>query len=274
MIKQGLKIFSKLDLTERIQLSSGLKPINRINDTDAAENTFVAKDPWVSPTNEENKILIASVPDVDCYQIIGLIKLPGRTINQIKSIGFTDYKSKNDFNTFLHSVNYTRLSQLMKSFFIQYQIINEPQIEIGLDVKEPQLEGTTINTEIKKFIGLHTDNWENAPLSERHRSRNRICVNLGLSDRYFIFINLSFKEICSSINYNTVEHFLRDRKEITKTFMSQNLTYQAVRVKVQPFEAYIAPTENIIHDGMLDCRENLDVTFTCRSYYKVSLTTK
>lgn len=40
------------------------------------------------------------------------------------------------------------------------------------------------------FIGLHIDSWDRGKLSERINSRNRLCVNLGLSERYLIFLNL------------------------------------------------------------------------------------
>jgi hypothetical protein len=44
--------------------------------------------------------------------------------------------------------------------------------------------------------------------------------------------------------------------------MTQNPDYPVVKIKIAPLCAYIAPTENIIHDGYNPHSESLDVTGT------------
>jgi hypothetical protein len=38
--------------------------------------------------------------------------------------------------------------------------------------------------------------------------------------------------------------------------------YPVVRIRVAPGEAYIAPTENMVHDGSTDEQSQIDVTLT------------
>jgi uncharacterized protein len=114
------------------------------------------------------------------------------------------------------------------------------------------------------YIGLHIDNWENNQLTDRHKSKPRICINLSLKERYFMYINLSLRQMYTLINglENEKKKIINAQNEIVHTFMTQNPDYPVVKIKIAPLCAYIAPTENIIHDGYNPHSESLDVTGT------------
>src|SRR3954469_11770566 len=55
-------------------------------------------------------------------------------------------------------------------------------------VRDLALKTTTIDRSTDQHIGLHVDSWDDLDLDRRDRSANRISVNLGVGDRYFLFL--------------------------------------------------------------------------------------
>jgi hypothetical protein len=75
---------------------------------------------------------------------------------------------------------------------------------------------------------------------------NRISINIGREDRYFLFINLSIQDLIELLEPDPS----RTADELVLQFFASYPDYPVVRIRLRPGEAYIAPTENIIHDGM------------------------
>lgn len=99
------------------------------------------------------------------------------------------------------------------------------------------------------YVGLHVDSWVDIPLCEREHSQNRICINLGRGTRQFLFINLGLARMHEILHGRA----LRDSKyygsDLGHAFMRAFPAYPAICLSIRPGEAYIAPTENMIHDG-------------------------
>jgi hypothetical protein len=98
-------------------------------------------------------------------------------------------------------------------------------------------------------VGLHVDSWFDTPLSLREHSQNRICVNAGRSPRHFLFINLGLARMNAILNGTDLSQMAYYGSDLGHEFMAAFPGYPVVRLTIQPGEAYIAPTENIIHDG-------------------------
>jgi uncharacterized protein len=98
-------------------------------------------------------------------------------------------------------------------------------------------------------VGLHVDSWFGTPLSTREHSQNRICVNAGRSPRHFLFINLGLARMNAILNGTDLSEMPYYGSDLGHEFMAAFPGYPVVRLTIQPGEAYIAPTENIIHDG-------------------------
>jgi radical SAM protein with 4Fe4S-binding SPASM domain len=103
--------------------------------------------------------------------------------------------------------------------------------------------------EREALTGLHLDSWEGASLRKRTGARNRICVNLGEQERYLLFVNLTLAEMMRELGLRDDD----DLREVTlfagHKFLRRFPDYPVVRVALAPFEAYLAPTGNIVHDG-------------------------
>jgi uncharacterized protein len=98
-------------------------------------------------------------------------------------------------------------------------------------------------------VGMHVDSWFDTPLSAREQSQNRICINAGRSPRHFLFINLGLARMNAILNGTDLSEMSYYGSDLGHEFMTAFPGYPVVRLTLQPGEAYIAPTENIIHDG-------------------------
>ena len=107
----------------------------------------------------------------------------------------------------------------------------------------------TTDPHTRQFIGLHVDSWDRLPIADRRNASNRICVNVGHSPRYFLFVNRSLAAIESALGFDQLNVTGANPTEIARSFLCRFPNYPVLRIQVDPDEAYIAPTENIIHDG-------------------------
>ncbi|WP_145832119.1 hypothetical protein [Bradyrhizobium huanghuaihaiense] len=53
-------------------------------------------------------------------------------------------------------------------------------------------------------------------------------------------------------------------KSFEQTFMERYANVPVIRCRLSPGEAYIAPTENLIHDASSEGEKTADVNFTIR----------
>lgn len=111
-------------------------------------------------------------------------------------------------------------------------------------------------------VGLHIDN-------QRGSSLHRILINLGSEPRYLLFINLSIQQLynCVSETDTNIISKKSGSSRICTAFMQLFPNYPVVKLRVNPGEAYIAPTEHITHDGCTEGTNSLDVFFTMRAIF-------
>jgi len=94
-------------------------------------------------------------------------------------------------------------------------------------------------------------------------------INLGMHDRHLLFVNLPLRSIAERVAKARGGTPLGDisfslPREFTRLFPD----YPVVKLRIAPGEAYIAPTENIIHDGYAERIGGIDLQFTCRGYFR------
>lgn len=119
-----------------------------------------------------------------------------------------------------------------------------------------------------EFVGLHLDSWDGLPLDRRHGAQNRICVNLGRHTRALQFVPLQVAEVARRLRdlearLGTDELSLRPSS--VERFLRRCADQQVLRVLLDPGQAYIAPTENLLHDGCL-LADGQDLTYVYRGH--------
>lgn len=104
---------------------------------------------------------------------------------------------------------------------------------------------TTVDQRFDRRNGIHLDNWDQRSISERMSSRRRLGVNLGPGHRYLIVATEDIGDI--GARYQMAGTC--PRTEDIRDFIRQGGTLNCVRIRIEPGEGYIAPTELVPHDG-------------------------
>ncbi len=124
---------------------------------------------------------------------------------------------------------------------------------LGLATHAPGQLTVTRRTPADRKIGLHVDSWDQHKSEGRAESRNRLCINLGSQPRLFCFGDQLLSNYTLDSRITNLGRFLCEE------------TFRAGRffaLKVDPGFAYVAPTENIVHDGSTLFQSEPDLSFT------------
>jgi len=180
----------------RIELSGGTRPatISEISDpvhgTAYEEGARLPCEPWRRPTADEAERLIVTAVPRNMATSVAIVRLPGE---------FT-----NDLREAIRSINAESLEVKLLQPLRTICELGEPLHYIGPGANPANLKTVTINHDIGRYNGLHVDNWDLLDLDSRHLATNRICINIGKGDRYFMFLPLSLMAIASVLSEEMV----------------------------------------------------------------------
>jgi hypothetical protein len=141
---------------------------------------------------------------------------------------------------------------------------------LGASANSADLKTVTINRESGRFNGLHVDNWEGLGIKSRHLAGNRICMNIGKSDRYLLFLPISLMDMAGFLEREMGPDWQAPRRytEIGRQFLTRFPEVPTVRCRLAQGQAYIAPTENLMHDGSSLGQNEMDEQFTIRGHIR------
>jgi hypothetical protein len=295
-LRSGVQLFcppNPAPKTPRILLSSGTtQEIELVSDRlKYRSGAFVPQTPWREPNFTESNLLETDRNNSierqwNLGSDLGLCRFPDRVIAQIKAI---IEPLESQFNSTRQS--YKQLSQSIRShrdyqqaiatitdYLPHYYLYPHQPVTIGVNVGQPGLATVTtdvdslVDSTTRYHIGMHLDSHDLFPLRRRHRSRNRICLNLGREDRFFLFINLPLLEIFRALNLSDPEDIFQHYRGLNLgyEFMKRYPSYPVIKLKVAPGEAYIAPTDNLIHDGCTVGQQYADINLTFLGYFGIS----
>ncbi|MBO1416715.1 hypothetical protein [Streptomyces sp. FH025] len=105
----------------------------------------------------------------------------------------------------------------------------------------------TVNFENGKRLGLHLDNWDRLPFGQRHLSRRRLCLNAGPGPRYLLLGDADALTICRHLHRDHGRRY--PHTSDIRAYVHTGQPLRCLRVRLEPGEGYIAPTELLPHDG-------------------------
>ncbi|HVI48707.1 MAG TPA: hypothetical protein VM802_27815 [Chitinophaga sp.] len=279
MLQENVKIHcgKNISTAGRIWLSNGVEPADDqvINGVPYEQNSFWPRTPWRQPEPEELNLLLTHHEEPAYNQNVGIVRMPDTLIEKATTLNIQQLLNEKELVRLRKEqpAEYLGFSNHLKEVINSYLFSKEKWHPIGWVFNDsPQRRTLTINFKTGKYLGLHMDSWEAMNIVNLDEAPNRICINFGKSPRYFLFVNLTMNKIYEltrqrySVNPDSLGQDL-----LTINFFKLFPDYPVVRIKVDPFEAYIAPTENIIHDGNTEDCTTLDIHYTVRGY--VSLNT-
>jgi hypothetical protein len=279
-LKSGVKIAidNGLPTVDRFSLSDGSIEIDPDLYPQYSHPAFIPKLPWRQPTRIENESLINATDIQERSETIAIVKFPEAAISNLKNSivwGEREYGESVTAKEIIAHPDYAS-ARLQ----IQEYILSKYALAPEIDCREliccnVDLPTSTINAieylPAKPFAGLHLDSWDYLPFRRRHLARNRICINLGREVRYFLLINLTLKQIFDELNLVDPDDIYQDYRgvRLPSKFMQAFPDYPVVRLAVHPGEAYIAPTENFIHDATTIGKTLTDWNITFLGNFKI-----
>ena len=249
---------------DRLTLSSGIQPAWG----EFVEDAMIPRPPWNSATFERNLVggdLMRQ--NFDPGRSVAVVSVNSEILSPLKSylemLKLTDLDRSVD-----HCAVEAYARTAFESLCRRFQFFGTP-IFHGLARYLPGLPTVTRNPRTGKFLGLHLDSWERKPVERRSESMNRLSINVGNSVRWFLFVDrtlLGMEKALRRIGFSKRSGCLSD---IGPSFMRQMVDYPVKRVKVGPGEAYLAPTDNIIHDGSSESTDGVGMHLTIRGRFKL-----
>jgi hypothetical protein len=252
----------------RLALSSGTQPVSSAAVSGYLDTALVPQAPWRRPSSTEQRLLLASGPPVCIGSHITLVRAPDDVMAHFAPLRehVHSCRSIGELRAWLHRHPYTTGCDAILEFARTYLRSEHPVLEgAAITCRATDLPTATTD-DTGAHVGLHIDNWYRSKLAERVNAPNRISINLGVTARFLLYINLPL----ATIGALAAEQFAFDtqagdtRNALRQLFMSRCGSYPVVRVRLDPGEGYIAPTENMIHDGCTPAKNALDVQFSVR----------
>jgi hypothetical protein len=242
--------------------------------------SFVPRQEWRTFHPEEIDILTCLPDRWDLGKYIGVIQFPEFLIQPIRDIfdrsEFDSLDPERDLDKICSAPDYQSIVEKIAVHLQCYCLSTDKIKSLGIHVNRAGLITTTVDAieflPRQPHVGLHLDSWEKAPIRRRHLSSNRICINLGHEPRYFLFINLSLMKMLEMLGLSTavdISHYYRGI-DLPDKFMETFPDYPVIKLALAPNQAYIAPTENIIHDASTLDKQELDLSLTFIGKFGIS----
>jgi len=255
---------------KRILLSEGTEQIQSSAATPFCPDSFIPKGAWREPSANEVDELLTDPPITEWNRTVAIVAVPKAVLNTFEALQLGSVTSWADIQERRRTDEYSIAVEAITSYLRTYATDSSGIVVSGLVINQIGLPSVTFDQQNNCFIGMHLDSWDALPLDQRHRSSNRFVLNLGSEPRSLVFINQDLETIYALLRYRErgVLASEVDYNGMVREFMSTFPRYPVVRVLVAPGEAYIAPTENIIHDGYTVGRSSLDIHLTVRGHFR------
>ena len=117
----------------------------------------------------------------------------------------------------------------------------------GIGINGPGMATTSIDRNIDRIVGIHVDHWDQLPLTARPTANNRLAINVGESSYYFLVLPTTLAEMTRLLGLGVDDGV--DLNELPARFMAAFPDRPVCRFEIAPGDIYIAPTDNLIHDG-------------------------
>lgn len=281
MLENGVKLIvttlNEID-GQRLWLSAGTmeaSDLRKEKEVNYAPGARVPKLPWRPPSPVEYDTLVDDDLHTSPGRWINILSVPDRIMEPFRPLkeAAEQAKSLMILQDIINSESCQQGIQQTKAHFATLNEHSKQEME-GAFIFGSKGDRLTLTYDHgPEFIGLHLDSWYRGQLEKRDIAPNRICLNLGPSDRYLLYINIPLQEMFARLEEVGSDDPERNYigSPLGRAFMRQFPEYPVVKLRVQPGEAYIAPTENISHDGSSEGNLCLDVQLTIRGQFNPML---
>lgn len=287
-IRRGVVVFlgGADDCADRVQLSSGTTASPAATSEGAVyeEGAMIPLPSWRSLTMADRKVLLAeSCPEHYGYGI-SVISLPTELLDPFwpLRLAAAQYRTEEQLSPVIGnedcSAGADAIIDYLRQRFQCSDFDEHGALHGRIYARSPSRQTISLDPDTRALVGLHVDSWyrHEFGIDRRMFAPNRVCINLGSDDRFFLFLNIpigQMHEIVRDTNADSAHGY--DPSSVgpscvARAFMRLFPAYPVVRVRIRPGEAYVAPTENIAHDGSSVGTDATDVTLSVRGRFGLS----
>ncbi|MCF0072690.1 hypothetical protein LZD49_19575 [Dyadobacter sp. CY261] len=263
--------------TDRISLSYG----SVVGTTDKYHSySYIPARQWRRITMDEIPVMRSS--NSQQHQLgngITIHKLPESIINLCKQMEFDSVLDRRDIvrKYESHGDLFREFDDEMEHFLYSFGTIDdEKPVVHAFPIVTKGLETVTkryiAGVEEYLFCGMHIDSDSGSTIGDSVGARNRVSINLTSEPRHLLYVNVSADDLINKYRtlFNINATMSTDRDTLVRSFFENNPMYPIVRLTIQPYEMYIAPTENLIHDASTLGRELEDITMVALGKFVVN----
>ncbi|WP_139257518.1 hypothetical protein [Natronohydrobacter thiooxidans] len=162
----------------------------------------------------------------------------------------------------------TWAKELLIPFFADVFGESADLVPSGATLDRPNQVTTSVNRKTGSRVGLHVDTFRMQPIRSREGEKYRCVVNIGMQPRMFVFDPRHSADILRDESVGVVPDetgSFSPTSAIRRKSMLEPL--QLFAMTLQPGEAYIAPTEVIVHDGSTFGISGFGAMYTFRGWF-------
>ena len=281
-LKSGIKIYGN-NLENILEINSGVvhhsayEPVEIVFKdikfkAQYEPNAHLAKRDWQKLSTEQLSIIKGDGVNKKDYNSIFLGEIPNQLKELFQKLNLHSAISDNDaIQKFIQNKEVvqelnSQLNILLEDLSLApYNFMsiatNYPNCEVVSLNKRKLPQNYTFND--IRYIGVHKDSSKDMTLHTCYQYGNRLTINLGEQPRYFLFMNLTMKQAYSMLKkIDELKDVEIVNENITEYFIKHFPDYPMIKVKQDPYQFYIAPTDNCFHDGTTIGNQSMDVVIT------------
>lgn len=265
-LKKGITIHSPLaNIASQVMVNEGTMRAGKATGLNYYRNSYIPKTNWRSLSSTEQKVLISDSPFSDYGKNIYIGELPGDLKKSLKSLGLHKCTEMDQVMPCIkkQEKKVKKLSDRLEDFIRPFS--STGQYKFHRITRALPNWATTTRFLVKDelvFVGLHIDQSRQFTPFTAARSDNRISVNMGSETRHLALINLTLIQVVNMIKERSgIPYSEINLVNISTLFFKYFSGYPTVKLAIKPYQFYIAPTDNFLHDATTLEINNLDVTF-------------
>jgi len=194
---EDVKIFNQNISADTIQINSGACEVDSQSDNPYVPYAIIPKNDWRELTEAEHDALVGTDKTLPASSSVGVINVPEETFIPLKREGFYNLTSESEITTFLKRGDLSAIYKPFYELFLNHLRKNDGVALTPFLTKPPNQVTVTVNIidGVSRKVGIHVDTWDKLCMKDLSQARNRICINGGVEERYFLFYNITLNTI-------------------------------------------------------------------------------
>lgn len=264
-LRKGIRLYDRhiKNIKDQISINTGVTPVKNVNpEIEYYSNAYLPNMDWRMLTDSEYKKISTSDADRKMFNTLGVGTIPDQLQDLFKKLDLNECESLFEVPKKFQE-NETLIKEINEATNV---FLDEKSLESNYKFHRiarslPNMQSTTfhhIGQNTFKYTGLHIDESSLFTPHTAYKSGNRISINISTESRYLYFINLTLRQIYGEVQKKYTEQITSEN--IVEQFFSLYPEYPVLRLEIKPYQYYIAPTDNFIHDGTTLGNKEFDVT--------------